>query len=401
MNSFKLRVNTLCFKNKFIVPHKITGEDNATVADVRAWIAEKLHFPVEEAQLIACGRKLTDKESVASLADAGVADVYLVCKSPATGGASIRIYVKDTTRVPNKMYAVKMEAGQTVAEMKSKLYKKSTCKVLPDDQQLTVRGKVVDDTFSLREYTISQRKDRIVFYLSKKVKAGSEEMKIKIVVPSSNARFKSDFRADQTVLNIRQMLQTSHGVDPEKFSLLNAAGLVLRDGMTLREACTMPLTEGASVPKTKLTLFAVPLPRDTLAPGLEGFHVFLNPEHHAALGLVDPESPSTPTTRVKRKKTSSKPCESKKGSKMFKGFRGMFAKKTSPGPAEKSSVPKKKIKSKATKTAKKSARTSYKNRMKEMLRSSRFVSDEDKVAKYREKIAQSVGGGAFKRIESI
>lgn len=421
----RMRVHTLVFKNKLLVPADLLSANETSVSQLRVWVASKLNFPAQEALLVAAGKKLEDSTRLSELVDAGTLDVFLVCRPPRNGeGTPIKIYVKDTTRAPNKMYAVKMLPGQTAKELKEKLFNKSSCKVSPKHQLLTCRGKVVDSSFTLREYVISQRRDRIVFYLSKNPQAADdEELALNVVLPNDTAHINMDLRANQSVQNLRQALERTHGIASAKFSLLNSAGLVLQNDMTLREACTMPVVKAvvassSSVPPTmNLVLYAVPIAEEQLTHGLTGMHVYLNPEHHAALGIgtFDPSSeqkkPDTRPLPAKRKKSrrnaSSSSCATAaKGSQVLKGFRGLFNKKknSTPEPAAVSTenVPTavdEALKDKRTK--KKKSRTSYKSRMKAMMRSSRFNSLEDEVEQYRAKLNQSLGGGAYKRVDSI
>ena len=415
----RMRVHTLVFKNKLLVPAELLSTNETSVSQLRDWVARKLNFPAQEALLVAAGKKLDDSTCLSELVDAGTLDIFLVCRPPRNGeGTPIKIYVKDTTRAPNKMYAVKMLPGQTAKELKEKIFNKSSCKVSPKHQLLTCRGKVVDSSFTLREYVISQRRDRIVFYLSKNPQAADdEELALNVVLPNDTAHIKMDLRANQSVRNLRQALKRTHGITSAKFSLLNSAGLVLQNDMTLREACTMPVSAVASsAPATmNLVLYAVPIAEEQLTHGLTGMHVYLNPEHHKALGIgtFDPSSEhkktkigSLPSKRKKSRGNAASSCAaSAKGSQVLKGFRGLFNKKktATPEPAEAATenVPAVSVALKDKKSKKKKTRTSYKSRMKAMMRSSRFNSLEDEVEQYRAKLNQHLGGGAYKRVDSI
>lgn len=334
--------------------------EGATIGEARSWVAEQLHFPVEEARLIAGGRKLRDDELLADVASLGLVDLYLVTQQPETGrSANVKIYVKDTTRVPHKMYAVKMGAFQKVNDLKTKLFEKSSCKLRPQQQLLTCRGRVVDNTFTLREYTISKRRDRIVFYLSKDPESlKDEELSLIVRAPSAKSRIELRMRADQTVDNLCQVLWNSYGVQRKHCCLLNAAGLVLEDKMTLREACTLPrvgaggllLAEDGVPPKTNLNLFMFPFPREKFTQGVTGLQVYVNPAHHAALGVtetpVDADTQhlvrerTTATTRLTNRRrprstaavaaTATAACSASHNSSKsaMKGFRGLFTKKS-------------------------------------------------------------------------
>ena len=412
----KLRVHTLCYKNKFTVP-KAMRTKFSTVAEVRSWIANKLHFPVCEATLIAGGIKLEDATLVSDLVGRGIDNIHLVCSKPPPGSnvEKIVVYVKDTSRIPNKTYAVKMDPSQTPEELKLKLYEKSSCKLRPRQQLLTCRGKIVDNTFSLREYTISQRSDRILFYLSKNPNSiEDEDLNIVVTVPSNNAKIKETLRANQTVQNLRQLLQRSHGIRSEKYSLLNAAGLVLQDNMALRIACTMPTQRGGGLGplpgrepgSLNLNLFAVPIPADKLSNG-SGFHVYLNAEHHAPLGIVDTAlmTPSSTTGRTKKRRKQSKSSTCATQTNALQGFRGLFRKKksskTTTATAQAQANTDKPLHDKKNKAKVKSGPSSYRRRIKAMMKKSRYASNEEKLEQYRKQIGRNVGGGVYRRIDSI
>jgi hypothetical protein len=402
-SSSPLRVHTLAYKNKFVVPSKITQTEGTTVEKLRQWVADKLNFPTTEATLISEGRRLTDEML---LSDRTSGDVHLVCTAPTDGSnpQKVKIYIKDTTRVPNKMYCVKMDSTQSVPELKKKLFEKSSCKVPASLQLLTCRGKVVDGRFSLREYIITQRRDRIVFYLSKNPDAlDEEELQLAVTVPTDGMTINVRIAAGMTVGNLTQVLQRSHGL-PQTMCLLNAAGLVLLDDMTIKHACSMPKqVPGMPVPLPRLkpwvkpgsinlNLFCLNFPREKLLHGPQGVEVFLNPEHFEPLGITNPE------TRRRQRKGKGKTCAA------LKGFKGLFTKKEKKVEPKATTVMEAENKTPADKGQPKKPKKKknlYKSRMKAMMKSTQYASREDEIAQYRRKISTNLGGGQYKRIDSI
>ena len=174
----------LAFSVRHAVPRSVH-----TIKEVRKWIAHCLNFPVEEACLIREGVQLKGEEEV------GEEDMHLVTQPPALQGdkedrtgrigeKKVVIYVEDTTRrkkrskttgeLMSKMYAVKMLPHQTIRDLRIKLWTKSSCRIPPTRQVFTVRGRRVQDYFSLREYLITQRVTRLVFFLTDRGKGGGE-----------------------------------------------------------------------------------------------------------------------------------------------------------------------------------------------------------------------------------
>lgn len=405
-NSPKVWCHTLAFKNKVLIPKVVTKKVGASVLDVRRWISQKFQVPVLETRLVTAGKELEDSQLVRNISASGDAvHIYLVCRAPLTDNSFIKIYVKDTTRTPNKMYAVKMSPAQNSTELKQKLYHKSSCSVPIQQQQLTVRGKVLDDTFSLREYTISQRRNRVILYLTKDPKTlGDEELSLTLTIPSNNAIVKTTMLASQTVSNLRQFLETSHGIQSAKYSVLNVAGMVLQNDMTIRTACTMPNKATYGKPGMNLALFAIPIPEKTLTRGVTGVTVFLNPQHHASLGIIDPIGRGSFQDKdISNNMQSRRRSNAKCNSPCFKGFRGVFKKnnKSVCVTPDTSSVKISTSLEKDLKKRKKKKKSSYKSYMKSLMQSSQFASSDDRVAQYREKLRKSMGGGAYKRVDSI
>jgi hypothetical protein len=365
----RIVVHTLCFKNKLVVPSRLVNSPDATVEAVRIWVAERLHFPADEAMLVAKGRRLQDSlrlVDLAACADIGVhgkLHVHLVCvpppsssdapalttttnnttssnfhssassatttSTPATPTRTMTIYVEDTTRLPHKTYAVKMGPSQTASDLKAKIFSKSSCTVPPRLQKLVARGIEVDDSYSLREFAISQRPGRVVWRLSTDLtRLADEDLPLLVQLPNSGADpLRITLRADQTIGNLRQALDVAHGFKSERYSLVNRAGLVLPPHARVRDACTihryLPVTLGDAVagllpreeapghggasdePVLNTALFMVPMPETQLTNGLwlNGvIPVYLSPQHLLALGIRDLpiSSASSKTAALKR-----------------------------------------------------------------------------------------------------
>ena len=59
------------------------------------------------------------------------------------------------------------------------------------------------------------------------------------------------------------------------------------------------------------------------------------------------------------------------------------------------------LRNKKSKAKVKSGPSSYRRRMKAMMKKSRFASNEEKMEQYRKQIGRNVGGGVYRRIDSI
>lgn len=196
------RICTLAFRTKHSIPKPLR-----TIGEARKWISTRLQFPVEEACLIKDGRACCDEEEI------GEDDLWLVTlpagaegvpddcpvrhngqkrdgegdeeayrQMVQTAGArkkteKVTLYVEDTTRrkrlskktgkLMSKMYAVRVLPHQTLKEVRTKLAQRSSCKIPHSEMRFVVRGRQVVDHFSIREYLITQRTQKLVFFLSR------------------------------------------------------------------------------------------------------------------------------------------------------------------------------------------------------------------------------------------
>ena len=170
MSQKRLSVRTLVCQTRFYVPHKLY-----TINEVGEWIADKFHMPREEVALIVNGHQLQKHQTTQSLLKQNIHEIYLLALTPLSRIhiKCLTIYVLDTTRPRKqsnkyKTYAVRMRPHQTVQDLRQKLWLKSSCSIPVHQQRFVVRGREVTTQFSLREYVMTQRKNRVMFFLSKR-----------------------------------------------------------------------------------------------------------------------------------------------------------------------------------------------------------------------------------------
>merc|ERR1712146_424936 len=111
------------------------------------------------------------------------------------------------------------------------------------------------------------------------------------------------------------------------------------------------------------------IPKEKLMHGIKDAVVFLNPQHHASLGIVDPNVDTQRQLHSARASTSN--CKQP----MFSGFRGLFKKaKRTTGSKERITLNTNNFeKDSKKKKKKKKKKYSYKKYMKGMMKSSRYA----------------------------